>query len=1279
MGRMLIWAVLAAAVGCVGWFLFGEPEPDAPAYGPMGEIEGDGEEAYEGPGLVGRESATDDADTGDPAGSAWIAGIVVDHAGRPLSGVRVGAAPHPAHERATNASQRDAALALFAPMQGVGRRAVAHDTTGSAGRFRIDGLIADRQYSLIAEVAPPRVASMPSPTARTTVHTGVRIVVGEGSALRGRVVDGSGAGVRADVNVRAGQVLGGKPWLDTGWTRPPFATQPDGRFTLDAVPHGSLVFSVHVAGVGSRTGIRVDAPTDEEVILRLDEPDGATVTGRVTDTGGMPIAGAKLTLSSGPDVGDVGRTSVARAAVTAADGTYTVTGLVPGVIHGVHAYADGYVPSGALANQMPLSRERPARVDVVLVKGITIRGRVLSPDGTPLGGAEVAATRMGAWQGGWFATLALTTSAADGTYTLENVALGPGLVQARLADHFMPPSEQGASNPYPWMQNAMQGTPYEASDEGQALDGKDVVLAKGTVVRGRVVDEAGAPLPDALVSAARQNQGWSPGLANLARGTATTDGEGRFEFGGLEPDTTWNFTVRTRTHVTEKAVPVTLPRAGPPEKEPELVAKLGGTVTGVVSEGGGGVGGVTVRVRGATPVSTHTAPDGAFELAGLMPGTWTVEARGITPTPESAQKTITVTWGKRIEDVALAMPPVYTIGGTVENDEGEPLSGISVRARGSSPSGDRRRRGASKYATTNAAGVFEIQGLVEGEYTVSAGSASEKNVSTGTGDLRLIVAKPERILVEGRVLDAQGQPVVRGSVRIYSGPTGKRRSATNAPIVGGMFSARVSTRESAVDAEVTAAFDATGRALNFIKQREKDLSLSGTIELRLDEGELLAGTVRSNTGTPLAGMLVRVQKKGGARVNPWGNQHGGDGGQARSGEDGRWTVRGLKPGDYTVELTPGGAWITPVPIPARAGDANVEIVLQRGVTIEGRVLTPEGTPLAGAQVWLAETPASKKARGAARPGHDWMAHMRLRTQAGADGRFVVKGLPEDGSFHVSAAGSGAQQPYVSETLQDVAAGTKTVELVLRRGSMIEGEVIAPGGAVIRNGWIQAEPIDKDGGRKSATTQLDGRTTFKLGPLLPGRYKVTLQLRGGAWAAPAAQEIRAPATGVRFEVKKAASIRGTLAGSDVEGFQVQFASQGSVQTGTVRADGSWKVDGCKSTSGTLFAVKRGDDRYAKLEGAEPGKGPYDLTLVVGESITGRLDGWDGSQRKPNVYCMAGGRWVQGVVHDDGTFEIRGLPPGEYSVQGWVSGGTIKATQATPSGTKDLTLEVTYNQK
>ncbi|HEX6685167.1 MAG TPA: carboxypeptidase regulatory-like domain-containing protein [Candidatus Limnocylindrales bacterium] len=131
-------------------------------------------------------------------------------------------------------------------------------------------------------------------------------------------------------------------------------------------------------------------------------------------------------------------------------------------------------------------------------------------------------------------------------------------------------------------------------------------------------------------------------------------------------------------------------------------AAVEGVVTG---EGGAPVGGARVTAVEAGS-STTTAADGSYTV-GLPAGTHTirVEAFGY----EVAQRTVTVPDSGTITlDIALVPLPRGAVSGTVKTAGGEAIPGATVSASGVQP----------WSATTDASGVFNVDRLLEGEYTV---------------------------------------------------------------------------------------------------------------------------------------------------------------------------------------------------------------------------------------------------------------------------------------------------------------------------------------------------------------------------------------------------------------------------------------------------------------------------------------------------------------------------------------------------------------------------------
>jgi len=1263
MGRVLPWCAVLLAASVLVWFLCSDPQIGAGSgttLDPAAPAAVKAEAA--GPGLKTRD-AQPQADEVQEDGDASIFGLVTDEDGKPLAGLRIGAARWPDSVQMNTARNRGQALASFeAPRRP--RADVTWATSEADGQFRIRGLRASKRYRVQAGVAAPFYSSSTDWTATVTRRWTLRLVVAKGSSLRGRVVDAEGAGVKAWVRAVKQGTIGARSYIRAHWRPLPFETQSDGRFTIDAVPSGTLLFSVTVLGRGARSNLPVDAPTKEEVELAFEDPSGATVGGRIVDTAGKGIAGAKVTVRIRPEHAAGYVSTTMRATTSAADGTFAVQRLTPGVIESVVVFAEGYISPGNMGGGMPLTLEKPTHLDIILARGATIEGRALDPAGQPVVGATVMAARIGGGYGGWNQQLAQTTTDATGKYVLVDVPLGPGEIKARAEGYYQPPRE-GQSSPYPWMPPP-SGVGYDAEDEGQKLQ-KDVELARGRTISGTVKDEDGKVVAGVRITLRIISGGNYWGFQG-GNHPVLSGADGTFAYEGLAPDKTYNVMAASETHLADP-VKVAVPKDKDPEPI-EIKLRRGASVVGrVTEEDGKPASGATVFCNQGNRRDV-TDGTGAFEITGIKAGKWNVQVSGVNPVPRGARETVTLEAGETLDGIELTMPATLSIRGTVEDEEGKPLGGISVRAKREAKG---RARGSSYAATSDTKGHFEIKNLSDGYYTVWINGSKQQGIGAGSEDVRLTYEEPERVTASGRILDPEGNPVVRGSVRIWYGKGGKRNSNASGTITGGFFRILFTTNETVVDVEVTRAADATGRPVNYLPERSKDQDLSANMEVRLTRGQAISGRVTDTAGRGIQGIQIRVQTKGKRNYGWYG--YGGKN-KARSDDEGHWTVKGLKEGTYTVSVTPGGDWITPEKQEADAGQKDVVIKLMKGLAISGRVLDPDGEGLAGANVWLSETPASKASRGAGKGGRDWLSQSRLRKQTGTDGTFEIKGLPERGLFHVSAGGNGQAQPYIADTVRDVAAGTKDVTLRLGQGLLIRGIVLGPDGEPIRRAWIQAQPVDRKAGLNSASANLNNKNTFKLVPLKPGRYRVSVRVYGsGGDANPPPQEVDAGARGLRFVATLAMSVTGRLAGADVGGFSVYYrGNDGNSSASSTGLDGSFTIKNVKSPEGRLFATKPGDTRYGELDGVVPGEGPYTIGLREGLSIAGFVDGLPYEpKRRAQVYAYAHNMWIRAVVGRDGGFVITGLAPGKYTVQGWMNGGRINALKDIAAGSDDVVLE------
>ena len=149
-----------------------------------------------------------------------------------------------------------------------------------------------------------------------------------------------------------------------------------------------------------------------------------------------------------------------------------------------------------------------------------ILGRVVSTDtGGPLRRAQV---RLTAPEIG--VKVALTD--AEGRFEFRELPAGRFTLNASKSGYVS--VQYGQTRPFE------QGRPIELADK-QVLAKIDIAMPRGGVISGRIVDEFGDPLPDALVSAMRQT--WANGRRRLlpTGRTSQTNDLGQYRMYGLPP------------------------------------------------------------------------------------------------------------------------------------------------------------------------------------------------------------------------------------------------------------------------------------------------------------------------------------------------------------------------------------------------------------------------------------------------------------------------------------------------------------------------------------------------------------------------------------------------------------------------------------------------------------------------------------------------------------------------------------------------------------------------
>jgi protocatechuate 3,4-dioxygenase beta subunit len=331
-----------------------------------------------------------------------------------------------------------------------------------------------------------------------------------GAALAGRVVNEAGAPV-------AGAWLQVRPVPDA----PPASTESaeaspwflrqrttnEGGFRISGLRSGRLDLTIQAPGRGGAQldELRLDAPGTldlGEIVL----PDGHALAGRVVDTEGQPIGGANISVNSDDGPGAM--------VATDAEGQFRVPGLASG-LYSLHASERGHAWTRVF--DVPAGTED---LRIVMPRYGSLEVRVLDHEtGTPIADATVEASlplaeRYHPWS-------AFQFRVESGDAGADGAAAEPGVHRV-------------------WGAGA-QGTELTVSakdyitariDAPGVRDGEmrevDVILRRGLVLAGRVVDADGAPIGGARVIAEARTEAH----------TLAADDEGRFRFGMLS-DGAW--------------------------------------------------------------------------------------------------------------------------------------------------------------------------------------------------------------------------------------------------------------------------------------------------------------------------------------------------------------------------------------------------------------------------------------------------------------------------------------------------------------------------------------------------------------------------------------------------------------------------------------------------------------------------------------------------------------------------------------------------------------------
>jgi len=778
------------------------------------------------------------------------------------------------------------------------------------------------------------------------------VTLARGASVSGRVLDETGAPL-GDVHLRLDPARVSMSEIQQAERRSREARSgPDGAFAFGGLAAGEydLVAAAADRRPASTELVLERGEARDDVELRLER--GLAVRGRVVDTGGEPLARARVMAYIPPRLLDVSSyfDMQNRVEVHAdEDGVFEVFGFEPGDTVRVDVSAPGYVKARAQA------RPDGEAVVAVLERASTITGIVVSKvDGLPV---EEYVLQLSPADGLFDVTDPMSYGEAltdlmqprrirdpEGRFSLEGVDPGEYELGVVADDH------------------GRELLPDVVVEAGEDLHGLVVMLDRPAAVRGRVVArENGLPLHGAEVTTS--GGGIMQTMTEAITGgvlSTTTDENGDFALEGLGEGRV-RLSVRHDRYLT-RSLPEAWVRPGEDLDLGLIEMGAGASVFGHVHDARGAPrSGVEVLVSdatGTTMKSSRTDDEGAYRVRGLAAGHYQVTVMDFEFST-SSDDFMSMFEDMIVEAVTLEADEQRELDLHAPGAGGATVHG-TVRAAGGPEAGavvslvaDGTQGGMPRFSTTDEAGRYELTGVRPGRHLMQVIPGSGEALSSGSPIVTPIFDVVEVVgegrfrkdmfvpggRLEGVALDAEGGlPVERVRVVLERTDEGRPDSRT-LEIMGSRIAEAYTDEEGRFRFEhlPDGSYALVAGGANLLGLGNTDYAMTGvegvdvregrrafTVRVEMDRGGRVEGTVTAPDREPVAQVAVWAKDADGRwarRLSETSTDANGVYGLPGL-EEGRWTLAFRHP-DHALTVVDG--------VRVRAGDATTrDVVLDEG-------------------------------------------------------------------------------------------------------------------------------------------------------------------------------------------------------------------------------------------------------------------------------------------------------------------------------------------------------------
>jgi protocatechuate 3,4-dioxygenase beta subunit len=474
----------------------------------------------------------------------------------------------------------------------------------------------------------------------------------------------------------------------------------------------------------------------------------------------------------------------------------------------------------------------------------------------------------------------------------------------------------------------------------------------------------------------------------------------------------------------------------------------------VLDESGDPVGGATVTLLSVPPRTATTEADGGFAFDKLVGREYGLSAVAGDKVAGPVTHRLTAT----SQPAVLHLGPGGKLAVTVVDTTSKPIAKATV---GVLPDG--------KTGTTGDDGIATLSPLHIGWQSVQASapgfaqSSTYVQVAGGGTTASVTVTLRAGYSIAGRVVDEAGKPI-------------KGARVTTA----GVFDIDSMVKPVTTDARgafqlpalepgtyVLAASDGDHAPARSQPVTVSDAPVTG-VEIKMQEGGVVAGTVVDTTGAPVPFATVRVRGSG-------QQSYLAEPRQASTDDKGAFELRGVARMklDVRAEGETAASAVTTIDLTSETAKRDLKLVLDVAGTIAGVVVDDAGQPVPEVQVnAFPDLLAGSKQDPALLSG------MTTDTTDGG-GQFVIRGLP-DGSYRLHAARSSRGRYQWGAQGVPAKTGDKTVRITLSAPGTVTGKLVLEGSnkppalANVQLGHQPPQPTRPDG-------------TFTITDAEPGTY------------------------------------------------------------------------------------------------------------------------------------------------------------------------------------------------